>query len=165
MAGGNGVGCCVGLLLVICVRPSAQARQQIYRSPPPDTITNTLLNPTQTDTLPSLLLPSPLQMATRPRRASRAPVKNDENAPSQSAAAQPRLIGKSSVASLAAAGRLAGKAAGVTVPVGKAAVGGAGVGGPRRAAFGEVTNNVQRVSIPCAGWHATRALPPAPPII
>jgi len=86
-------------------------------------------------------------MATRPRRASRAPAKaNDENAPAQSGAAQPRLIGKSSVASLAAAGRLAGKAAGGTVPAGKAAVGGAGVGVPRRAAFGEVANNVARVS-------------------
>ena len=102
-------------------------------------------------------------MATRPRRASRAPVKNDENAPSQSAAAQPRLIGKSSVASLAAAGRLAGKAAGVTVPVGKAAVGGAGVGGPRRAAFGEVTNNVQRVSTLFASFNATQASVPTAP--
>ncbi|GAA5834140.1 hypothetical protein JCM3766R1_004470 [Sporobolomyces carnicolor] len=79
----------------------------------------------------------------RPRRASRAPVRlsQDENSTAATSApqqAQPRLIGKSSTASLAAAGRIVGKTAAsstTTVPVGKAAA----LPGPRRA-LGDVSN-------------------------
>ncbi|GAA5915857.1 hypothetical protein JCM6882_006823 [Rhodosporidiobolus microsporus] len=89
---------------------------------------------------------APQAKLTRPRRASRAPVRlgQDENGPSATSnTAQPRLIGKASATGLAAAGRLVGKAA-AAVPVqvapGKAAAGAAsGLPAPRRA-FGEVTN-------------------------
>ncbi|GAA6015727.1 hypothetical protein JCM11491_002460 [Sporobolomyces phaffii] len=79
----------------------------------------------------------------RPRRASRAPVRlsQDENAAAASAGpqqAQPRLIGKTSSASLAAAGRMVGKSVSTTtstIAVGKAAA----LPGPRRA-LGDVSN-------------------------
>ncbi|GAA5993901.1 hypothetical protein JCM5350_000116 [Sporobolomyces pararoseus] len=76
----------------------------------------------------------------RPRRASRAPVRlsQDENAASANPApqqAQPRLIGKTSTASLAAAGRKTTSTTTSTVQVGKAAV----LPGPRRA-LGDVSN-------------------------
>ncbi|GAA5963351.1 hypothetical protein JCM21900_002047 [Sporobolomyces salmonicolor] len=77
----------------------------------------------------------------RPRRASRAPVRpgQDENAPSAISApgaAQPRLIGKTSTTSLAAAGKLVTKAT-ATVATGKQAA--TGLPGPRRA-LGDVSN-------------------------
>ncbi|GAA5982775.1 hypothetical protein JCM11641_007784 [Rhodosporidiobolus odoratus] len=83
---------------------------------------------------------------TRPRRASRAPARldQDENATATTTnPVQPRLIGKTSTVGLATAGRLAGKAgAAVTTAAaaGKAAASsGTGLPPPRRA-FGEVTN-------------------------
>ncbi|GAA5926669.1 uncharacterized protein JCM15063_000338 [Sporobolomyces koalae] len=80
---------------------------------------------------------------SRPRRASRAPARlsQDENATAAGAGAtkaQPRLVGKTSTASLSAAGRMAGKTGSVAttgVAVGKTAA----LPGPRRA-LGDVSN-------------------------
>lgn len=98
-----------------------------------------------------------LQVA-RPRRASRAPVRlGDENSVvSTSAAAghNPRLIGKTSTASLAAAGRLVGgkptvsvsTAGGAVAGGSKISVGVAPVAAGSRRALGDVSNANSRVS-------------------
>ncbi|GAA6059198.1 hypothetical protein JCM10212_005543 [Sporobolomyces blumeae] len=80
----------------------------------------------------------------RPRRASRAPVRlsqdeNSANATSGPVQAQPRLIGKTSTASLATAGRMVGKSVAAAGPTGVAVGKATALPAPRRA-LGDVSN-------------------------